>query len=53
MNAVYQKVTEKIIEQMEKGVIPWRKTWKGQRPINWTSQRPYQGISETTNLLDV
>lgn len=50
MNAVYQKVTEKIIEQMEKGVIPWRKTWKGQRPINWTSQRPYHGLNRL--LLD-
>lgn len=50
MNAVYQKVTEKIIEQMEKGVIPWRKTWKGQRPVNWISQKPYRGLNKL--LLD-
>jgi len=50
MNAVYQKVTEKIIEQMEKGVIPWRKTWKGQRPVNWMSQKPYRGLNRL--LLD-
>ena len=25
---IYQKVTDRIIEQLEKGVIPWRKPWK-------------------------
>lgn len=25
---VYQMVTDRIIEELEKGVIPWRKPWK-------------------------
>lgn len=27
---VYEIVTQRILEQMEKGVIPWRKPWKSQ-----------------------
>lgn len=26
-NKVYQMVTDRIIEQMQKGIIPWRKPW--------------------------
>ena len=25
--SVYKIVTDKIIDQLEKGVVPWRKTW--------------------------
>ena len=25
---IYQAVTDRIISQLEKGVIPWRKPWK-------------------------
>lgn len=25
---IYQAVTDRIIEQLEQGVIPWRKPWK-------------------------
>lgn len=28
-NKVYQMVTDRIIEQMNKGIIPWRKPWHG------------------------
>ena len=26
---VYEMVTERIIEQLEKGIIPWDKPWSG------------------------
>lgn len=42
---VYEMVTERIIEQLEKGVIPWRKTWRGSEPINYVSRKRYNGIN--------
>lgn len=42
---VYEKVTQRIIEQLEKGVIPWRKTWTGRHSVNWVTQKEYKGIN--------
>lgn len=42
---VYQMVTDRIIAQMEKGIIPWRKTWQGGEPINYVSRKPYRGLN--------
>lgn len=44
---VYQIITEKIIESLKKGEIPWRKPWKGGSesiPKNWIGN-PYRGIN--------
>lgn len=38
--AVYEMVTNRIIKQLESGVIPWRKTWSG------TRNGAYQSIKE-------
>lgn len=48
---VYQIVTQKILEKIEQGVIPWRKPWvsRGQA-VNWLTQKEYRGIN--TMLLD-
>lgn len=35
MSKVYEIVTQKIIEKLEKGVVPWRQPWKGTK-INLT-----------------
>lgn len=43
-------VTEKIIEKLEQGVIPWRKPWRNASAVNWVTQKPYRGIN--TMLLD-
>ena len=45
MNKVYDYVTERIIQELEKGKIPWRKTWNGQEAINYISRKPYRGIN--------
>ena len=29
MKDLYQEVTNSIIEQLEAGIIPWKKTWTG------------------------
>src|SRR5690348_4457618 len=43
---VYALVTEQVITQLEKGVIPWRRPWvDGGIPQNLISKRPYRGIN--------
>ena len=44
---VYQSVTNRIIEQLEKGATPWIKPWKADSTAdkNIGTQKPYQGIN--------
>lgn len=46
-NPVYSYVTEEIIKQLEKGIVPWRKPWntKENPAINYVTRRPYRGIN--------
>lgn len=39
---VYEIVTQKVLEMMDKGVVPWRKAWKTVKPCN-ISGRQYSG----------
>jgi len=43
----YQIITDRIIEQLEKGTIPWKKSWvgSGNCPKNFISKKPYNGIN--------
>ena len=43
--SIYQMVNDRIIEQLEKGVIPWRKPWIGGGAISWNTQKAYRGIN--------
>lgn len=45
MPSVYEIVTEKIISQLEAGVIPWQKPWKIEPPKNLISGKEYRGIN--------
>jgi antirestriction protein ArdC len=45
MNKVYDIVTDKIINALENGIIPWRKPWQSSLPCNLVSKRPYNGIN--------
>ena len=40
---VYQMVTDRIIEQLEQGCIPWHKPWTGTKEgaFNRVSKRSY------------
>jgi len=38
-------VTDRIIEQLEKGVIPWRKPWRGNPAMNYVTRKPYRGVN--------
>lgn len=52
-NNVYQMVTDRIIEQMAKGEIPWQKPWvcsfgfnNESMAISYTSRRPYSFLNQ-------
>jgi antirestriction protein ArdC len=47
---VYQIITNKIIEKLEAGTVPWRKPFQKGVAVNWKTQKPYRGIN--TLLLD-
>ena len=43
---VYQLVTDRIIELLEQGTVPWRQGWTDKGlPMNAISKRPYRGIN--------
>jgi antirestriction protein ArdC len=48
-NQVYGYITDKIIEELERGCVPWHKPWKspdGVRvPMNYASKKPYRGVN--------
>lgn len=48
MANVYEMVTDRIIKQLEQGVIPWRKTWSGVRggAYNRVSKKTYSLINQ-------
>jgi antirestriction protein ArdC len=43
--SVYDIVTERILAELEKGEIPWRKPWRTLPPVNLISKKPYRGIN--------
>jgi antirestriction protein ArdC len=43
---VYQLVTDRIVELLEQGVVPWRKPWyTAGVPMNMVTKRPYRGVN--------
>ena len=50
-NNVYQLVTDRIVEQLNKGIIPWQKPWSGAcladgGAINYVSRKPYSFLNQ-------
>lgn len=44
--SIYALVTERIITQLEKGVVPWRKTWgTAGQPMNLFTKQRYRGVN--------
>lgn len=45
---VYQMVTDRIIAQMEKGIVPWHKPWTGAADgaINYVSRKAYSVLNQ-------
>lgn len=45
-NDVYTSVTDRIIEALENGTVPWKKPWRTRGgPVNVKTARPYRGIN--------
>lgn len=46
-NQVYQIVTDRVIELLERGVVPWLKPWAGDEscPMNLASGKHYRGVN--------
>ena len=46
-NKVYQIVTDRVIELLERGVVPWHKPWAGDDscPMNLASGKHYRGVN--------
>ncbi len=45
---VYQIVTDRIVQLLEQGTVPWHKPWSGGAagwPKNLTSGKPYRGVN--------
>ena len=52
--AVYESVTQAIIEQLEAGTAPWVKPWSSagwSAPMNWQTGRAYNGINALLLML--
>jgi len=47
-NSVYQIVTDRIIAQMEQGIIPWNKPWHGspRGAVSHSTGRPYSLLNQ-------
>lgn len=43
--SVYEIVTERILELLAAGVVPWRRPWAVSGAVNWMTQRPYRGMN--------
>ena len=46
-SSVYDRITERVMELLQQGSIPWRKPWNVKRgfPRNLVSKKPYRGIN--------
>ena len=45
MPTVPEIITSNIIDQLERGVAPWRKPWSTSIPRNLISKKPYRGLN--------
>lgn len=43
---VFQVLTSRIVEALQRGVVPWRRPWNGGASVqNGVSKRPYRGVN--------
>lgn len=42
---VYEIVTERILQSLDKGVVPWRQPWTSSLPKNLISKKTYRGVN--------
>ena len=46
--SVYEIVTDRIVEQMNKGIVPWRRPWHGttEGAVSYTTGKPYSLLNQ-------
>ena len=44
---VYDMITDKMVEALEQGIIPWKQSWNGRynAPMNYASKTGYKGLN--------
>jgi antirestriction protein ArdC len=44
---IYQAVTDRILEALDRGVVPWRKPWtsRNSMPVSLSTGKPYRGVN--------
>lgn len=42
---IYEMITNRMIQLLEQGVVPWRRPWRVGAAVNWKTQKPYRGIN--------
>ena len=45
---VYEVITERILEELERGVVPWRRPWEQVESRNIATGKKYRGINAIT-----
>lgn len=45
VNKVYEIITEKVVESLKKGVVPWNRPWRVTGHRNMISKKGYRGIN--------
>jgi antirestriction protein ArdC len=45
VNKVYEIITEKVVESLKKGVVPWNQPWRVTGHRNMISKKGYRGIN--------
>jgi len=46
MSKAYEVITDKILEMLDKGVVPWEKPWQGGgKPKSFSNKKAYRGIN--------
>lgn len=42
---IQQEITDRIIEDLNKGVLPWSRPWAVKTPMNFANKKAYRGIN--------
>src|ERR1700692_4106282 len=46
--SVYEIITARIVAELERGSVPWRRPWSAKLPVNLISQKEYRGLNVLT-----
>jgi len=42
---IYEMINNRIVSLLERGEVPWRKSWASGEPVNFITKKPYRGIN--------